>query len=153
MASPAWPAHIQRTLFIPSTYQPLSPAPSQPLPGSMHVDVRILTARKKDAYPIVLIHGDFHHGGVWLNKPDGGAGWAQQLLRDGYTVYIVDLPFAGKSGLPAAGVDKAFKMSAERAMMDMTAPKVFENEKWPERMKHSQWPGVSSFPFSIQSHY
>jgi pimeloyl-ACP methyl ester carboxylesterase len=41
-------------------------------------------------WPLVFIHGNGQSGTNWLNKPDGGSGWATYFLKEGYTIYIID---------------------------------------------------------------
>jgi pimeloyl-ACP methyl ester carboxylesterase len=75
----------------------------------MFVEYQI-PARQTHPYPIVLIHGGGLTGSYWVSTPDGREGWATWLLRQGYAVYVVDLPTAGRSanghpGVPTAEAD------------------------------------------------
>jgi len=48
-------------------------------------------------YPLVLVHGGGGQGTDWLGTPDGRQGWAFDLVRAGYAVYVVDRPGHGRS--------------------------------------------------------
>lgn len=49
-------------------------------------------------YPLVFVHGGCHHGGYWINRPDGEPGWATYFCERGWKTYIVDWPGHGRSG-------------------------------------------------------
>ncbi|KAG8676380.1 hypothetical protein FPOAC2_02476 [Fusarium poae] len=95
----------------------------------------------KKETPIVLIHGQAQTGTNFLNKPDGGRGWASQFISQGYEVYIVDQTFRGRSAWsPAYGVSKPSTYSAEIIERRFTAAQEFN--LWPQAKKHTQWPGT-----------
>ncbi|MER6560590.1 alpha/beta fold hydrolase [Streptomyces sp. NPDC001027] len=48
-------------------------------------------------YPLILVHGGGGQGTDWLGTPDGRQGWAYDLVRAGYAVYVVDRPGHGRS--------------------------------------------------------
>lgn len=88
--------------------------------------------------PIVFIHGQAQTGTNWLNKPDGGRGWASFYTLRGYTVYIVDQTFRGRSPwMPGNGTLATY--SAEIIEKRFTAPQNFN--LWPQAKLHTQWPG------------
>ncbi|KAK6211509.1 hypothetical protein QIS74_10773 [Colletotrichum tabaci] len=91
--------------------------------------------------PIVLIHGQAQTGSNFLNKPDGGRGWASHFVRQGYEVYIVDQTFRGRSAwMPGYGASKPSTYSAEIIQQRFTAVK--EYSLWPQAALHTQWPGT-----------
>ncbi|TDZ36828.1 putative secreted lipase [Colletotrichum spinosum] len=91
--------------------------------------------------PIVLIHGQAQTGTNFLNKPDGGRGWASHFVRQGFEVYIVDQTFRGRSAwMPAYGAAKPSTYSAEIIQQRFTA--VRDYMLWPQAAKHTQWPGA-----------
>ncbi len=51
--------------------------------------------------PVVMLHGAFHTGSVFLTTPDGRAGWAFAFVDRGHDVYIPDWPGHGRSALNA----------------------------------------------------
>ncbi|EEU43680.1 uncharacterized protein NECHADRAFT_45269 [Fusarium vanettenii 77-13-4] len=107
----------------------------------MYVEKLIPTGGVRQRTPIVFIHGQGQTGSNFLNKPDGGRGWASQFINQGYEVYIIDQTFRGRSAwMPAAGAAKPSTYSAEIIEQRFTAGKNFN--LWPQASKHTQWPGT-----------
>jgi hypothetical protein len=114
-------------------------------------------------YPLVFIHGQAQTGTVrqisrilptfiltvalqnWLNKPDGGAGWATYFLKQGYTIYIIDQTERARSAWNPSGNTTQTTYSAEIIEERFTAPEKFN--LWPQAKLHTQWPGVGSQSF------
>jgi hypothetical protein len=80
----------------------------------------------------------------WLNKPDGGAGWATYFLKQGYTVYIIDQTERARSAWDPTGNTTQTTYSAEIIEERFTAPEKYN--LWPQAKLHTQWPGVSLLP-------
>ncbi|KAJ4862953.1 alpha/beta hydrolase family domain-containing protein [Trichoderma breve] len=108
-----------------------------------------MVVRHRD--PVVLIHGDFHHGIVWFTKPDGSPGWAAFFLKRGCRVYVVDLPGSGQSYIPndfdlcSDFMDAEQKMSEKSVENQLTAPErniVGGTAAWPTAGLHNKWPGT-----------
>ncbi|UKZ75328.1 hypothetical protein TrVFT333_003009 [Trichoderma virens FT-333] len=118
--------------------------------AQMHVEcLEPMVVRYRN--PIVLIHGDFHHGLVWFTKPDGNAGWAASFLNRGYRVYVVDLPGSGQSVIPFDFDLCSDFMGCEKYMDEksvenqLTAPErhiVGGTTAWPTAGLHNKWPGT-----------
>lgn len=99
-----------------------------------------VSAQEQRFPPIVLIHGQAQTGTNWLNKPDGGIGWASRFLEEGRNVYIVDQTFRGRSPwFPGAGAATPSTYSAEYIQQRFTAPQDYD--LWPQAGLHTQWPG------------
>ncbi|KAH7353188.1 hypothetical protein B0T11DRAFT_300365, partial [Plectosphaerella cucumerina] len=62
----------------------------------MYVERLVPASGVTQGTPIVFIHGQAQTGSNFLNKPDGGQGWASQFIRQGYELYIVDQTFRGR---------------------------------------------------------
>ncbi|KAL7961941.1 Alpha/Beta hydrolase protein [Trichoderma compactum] len=118
--------------------------------AQMHVEcLEPMVVRHRD--PIVLIHGDFHHGAIWFTKPDGNPGWAANFLKRGCRVYVVDLPGSGQSHIPLDFDLCSDFMNAEQSMSEksvenqLTAPErniVGGTAAWPTAGLHNKWPGT-----------
>ncbi|KAF5546602.1 adenylosuccinate lyase [Fusarium mexicanum] len=90
--------------------------------------------------PIVMIHGMAQTGTNFLNKPDGGVGWASRFIEQGYEVYIVDQTFRGRSAwMPGQGAAKLSTLSAEAVEVAFTDSRT--HMLWPQAVNHTQWPG------------
>ncbi|PGG97472.1 hypothetical protein AJ79_09192 [Helicocarpus griseus UAMH5409] len=91
-------------------------------------------------YPLVFIHGFAQTGTNWLNKPDGGRGWASYFLSEGYEVYIIDQTSRGRSPWLPGSDDTIIKWTSEQAEELLTATEKYN--KWPQAKLHTQWPGT-----------
>jgi len=80
----------------------------------------------------------------WLNKPDGGKGWASWFLDHGYEVYIIDQPHVGRSPWYPQSQFPLLQYPAEIIQERFTAPAKYM--LWPQAVLHTQWPGVSNIP-------
>ncbi|EAW13684.1 alpha/beta hydrolase [Aspergillus clavatus NRRL 1] len=108
------------------------------LTGQMYVERLTPVNGPTKPHPIVLIHGADQTATNWLNKPDGGEGWASYFLSHGYECYLLDLTFRGRSPwLPGTG--NLTKYSTEHLQRYFTAPERYN--LWPQAGKHTQWPG------------
>jgi pimeloyl-ACP methyl ester carboxylesterase len=77
----------------------------------------------------------------WLNKPDGGEGWASYFISQGYACYIVDQTFRGRSAwFPGNGTLSTY--SAEVLQQRFTAAKLYD--LWPQSALHTQWNGTGA---------
>lgn len=100
-----------------------------------------ITPRRDNPSPIVFIHGQGQTGTNFLNKPDGGKSWTSNFLDAGYTLYIVDQTFRGRSAwAPRSGAQTPSTYSAEIIQQRFTAPERYG--LWPQAQLHTQWPGT-----------
>lgn len=84
--------------------------------------------------PLVLVHGGGGQGTDWLGRPDGGPGWADLLVDDGWAVYVVDRPGHGRSP------------SHPRVLGELTEPFSYEDGCWlfapaEQAGRQHAWPG------------
>ncbi|TLD31595.1 hypothetical protein PspLS_02542 [Pyricularia sp. CBS 133598] len=106
----------------------------------MYVEKLLPVQGVKQKHPLVLIHGQAQTGTNFLNKPDGGRGWASLFVREGYEVYVVDQTLRGRSAWqPGHNADKQSTYSAELISKRFTA--VQKYNLWPQAVNHTQWPG------------
>ncbi|EFQ34508.1 hypothetical protein CGRA01v4_13876 [Colletotrichum graminicola] len=107
----------------------------------MYVEKLLPVLGVTQSTPIVLIHGQAQTGSNFLNKPDGGRGWASRFVEQGYEVYIVDQTFRGRSAwMPGYGASEPSTYSAEIIQQRFTA--VQKYNIWPQAVNHTQWPGT-----------
>ncbi|THY24697.1 alpha/beta-hydrolase [Aureobasidium pullulans] len=77
----------------------------------------------------------------FLNKPDGGRGWASLFIMQGFEVYIVDQTSRGRSAWrPDDGAPGLTTSSVEVIQQRFTAPQDYK--LWPQAVNHTQWPGT-----------
>ncbi|KAH8819438.1 Alpha/Beta hydrolase protein [Xylogone sp. PMI_703] len=107
--------------------------------NQMYVE-KLTPEKTSQPYPLVFIHGQAQTGTNWLNKPDGGAGWATYFLNQGYIVYIIDQTERARSAWNPNGGTTQTTYSAEIIEQRFTAPAVFK--LWPQASLHTQWPGT-----------
>ncbi|KAI9893769.1 MAG: hypothetical protein M1814_005985 [Vezdaea aestivalis] len=104
----------------------------------MYVEKLTPTAGVLHPVPIVFIPNQYTTGQMWLNTPDGRTGWASWFLSQGFSVYVVDTIYSGRS---TAGPDGAFlPMTAENVERRYTAMEKFDD--YPQAKLHNQWPGT-----------
>ncbi|KAK4460643.1 putative fusarubin cluster-esterase [Cladorrhinum samala] len=107
----------------------------------MYVEKLVPSAGVTQPYPIVFIHGWLQSATNFLDKPDGGRGWASLFLKQGYEVYLADQPMRGRS--PWRENDGVvLTLSAESTMRYFTA--ISSHNLWPQAALHTQWPGNGS---------
>src|SRR5712672_4536552 len=96
---------VARTVFFYAGGKYVGPAGKEAMDGAEYVEVMV-PKKIRHPYPIVIFHGNGQTGTDWLQTPDGRAGWAYYLVKQGYVVYMVDYPGRGRSAyVPLPGPD------------------------------------------------
>ena len=116
----------------------------QVMSGQMYVR-ELAPAEVTRPYPVVMIHGMGQTGTNFEATPDGREGWAQDFVRAGYAVYVVDQPARGRSAYhpdvdgptPRGAIGNAHGM-AQR----FTRPGA--HGTFGRAHRHTQWPGGGS---------
>ncbi|RGP80524.1 fusarubin cluster-esterase [Fusarium longipes] len=108
--------------------------------GQMYVEKLVPAKGPTKETPIVMIHGVAQTGTNFLNKPDGGRGWASLFIDQGYELYIVDQTFRGRSAWLPSGTQQPIILSAEAIEAAFTNSK--DHMLWPQAVNHTQWPGA-----------
>src|SRR3954465_3884146 len=106
--------------------------------GQMYVDVRI-PAKQTQPYPIIMVHGGTRSATTFFGTPDGREGWAQNFVRQGYAVYVVDQPGRGRSPYQAELYGPAELVDRENSQRRYVAQEKYK--LWPQAHLHTQWPG------------
>ena len=110
-----------------------------PTIGQMYVEFMV-PAQRLHPYPIVMVHGGDQTGTNFTGTPDGREGWAQDFVRRGYAVYVVDQVARGRSphSSQAHGATKPFGLNfIEQRFIGSERFK-----QWPQAHLHTQWPGT-----------
>nr|KMM72649.1 hypothetical protein CPAG_08943 [Coccidioides posadasii RMSCC 3488] len=132
--------HTRRYFYVGGRYEDNGKG-EHVFKDQMYVEHLSPTGGVRRQYPIVFLHGHGQTGTVqqnWLNKPDGGRGWASYFLEQGYECYIVDQTFRGRSPwIPGNGTMDI--LSAERLQDYFTATR--RHNLWPQAKLHTKWPG------------
>lgn len=82
------------------------------------------------------------HAQNYLNTPDGREGWASYFLKQGYTVYITDVPQRGRSPWIPVGEGTTESVPVEYVQKYFTTSEKFALTEWPQASLATQWPGT-----------
>jgi pimeloyl-ACP methyl ester carboxylesterase len=103
----------------------------------------MIPAEQRCPYPVIMVHGGTMSGTNYTGTPDGREGWAQDFVRAGYAVYVVDQVGKGRSSYyPSVYGPKA------PTEMNNSQRRYIAQEKhklWPQAHLHTQWPGDGTF--------
>ena len=98
--------------------------------------------------PLVLVHGGSCTGASWESTPDGREGFQTIFVRRGYSVYTVDAPRGGRSGLPSFTGDFG-KLDDEHQIIPPTTTRAGRELAWSRWRFGPRYPEVfadQSFP-------
>ena len=109
--------------------------------GQLYVEFQI-PSRQTHRWPIVMIHGGGQTGTNFTGTPDGGEGWSQFFLRQGYAVYVVDQPGRGRAAYEAERYGPMTRLDLENIQRRFVAPERYN--LWPQAHLHTQWPGAGA---------
>jgi pimeloyl-ACP methyl ester carboxylesterase len=112
--------------------------PGSPTVGHMYVEFQV-PQPLAHPYPVIMIHGGNQTGTNFTGTPDGREGWAQNLLRRGYAVYVVDQVARGRAAQWSAIHGPVGAANLGRLEQRFVAPERFN--LWPQARLHTQWPG------------
>ncbi len=106
--------------------------------GQMYVQFQV-PQKRTHKYPVVMWHGGGQTGTNFLMTPDGRPGWADDFLRAGYAVYVVDQPGRARSGYFTDAYGPTRRPNAKAMSERFTAPEL--EKLYPQAAMHKQWPG------------
>src|SRR5262245_13033778 len=96
--------------------------------GQAYVEYFIPQKKRANAIPVVMTHSAIS-GVVFQTKGDGGEGWVQFFVRQGFPVYVIDPPGVGRAGFD---VDRANVAATGRGPLLATNPLARGgSENWP----------------------
>jgi pimeloyl-ACP methyl ester carboxylesterase len=112
---------------------------NQVMSGQAYAEYQI-PFKGRHAVPIVFVPGGGGSGAAWSGTPDGREGWSQFFLRQGYTVYVVDLPGGGRSPYIAGAYGPLIQFNnIQGAQERFTLSERYD--LWPQAHLHTQWLG------------
>ncbi len=99
----------------------------------------MIPAKQTHPYPVIMIHGGTMTGTNYTGTPDGREGWAQNFVRAGYAVYVVDQVGKGRS----AYYPDLYGPNDQTDMSNNQGRYVAQEKynSWPQAHLHTQWPG------------
>jgi pimeloyl-ACP methyl ester carboxylesterase len=131
---------------------------NETMDGAMYVETWV-PKNIRHPYPIVFIVESVGQGAYEvMQTPDGRPGWAYDFVNQGYTVYMMDYPFRGRSPY-IPGVDGTVTPQRSASLMEevwtggrspasewskeqhIREGRVQELADWPQWKKQTQWPG------------
>ena len=83
------------------------PAPNQITIGQMYVQFEIPQTKKRNAPPVIMVHGSTHTAACLESTPDGREGWYPYFVRKGISTYLVDQAGRGRSGFDESVLHEA----------------------------------------------
>ena len=119
--------------IVPAANQ--QPSPNQITIGQMYVQFEIPVNKKRNAPPIIMVHGSSHTAVCLESTPDGREGWYPYFVRKGISTYLVDQAGRGRSGFDESIVHEAAAMlkngdiQAGTALMP-TFGRISDNGAW-----------------------
>ena len=86
------------------------PRPDQIIIGQMYVQFEIPVNKKRNAPPVIMVHGSSHTAVCLESTPDGREGWYPYFVRKGISTYLVDQAGRGRSGFDESVIHEATAM-------------------------------------------
>lgn len=99
--------------------------------GQMYVEV-FEPAEVTKPYPLVFLHGNYQTGLNWMGTVNGGDGWVDYFLGQGYIAYVCDMPTRGRASYPGEEGLKTRNVTAERALSSFAGVGNEKQHQWPE---------------------
>jgi len=94
--------------IVPAANQ--QPSPDQIMIGQMYVQFEIPVNKKRNAPPVIMVHGSSHTAVCLESTPDGREGWYPYFVRKGISTYLVDQAGRGRSGFDESVIHEALAM-------------------------------------------
>jgi hypothetical protein len=122
------------------------PAPNQITIGQMYVQFQIPATKKRNAPPVIMVHGSTHTAACLESTPDGREGWYPYFVRKGISTYVVDQAGRGRSGFDESVLHEAAALirggdTAKGLAMIPSFGRITDNGAWTAWFGHLIPPG------------
>jgi hypothetical protein len=123
-----------------------APTPNQIMIGQMYVQFEIPVTKKRNAPPVIMVHGSSHTAACLESTPDGREGWYPYFVRKGISTYLVDQAGRGRSGFDESVINEAEALAkggdaAKAAAMIPALARITDNGAWTAWFGHLMPPG------------
>jgi hypothetical protein len=123
-----------------------APTPNQIMIGQMYVQFEIPVTKKRNAAPVIMVHGSSHTAACLESTPDGREGWYPYFVRKGISTYLVDQAGRGRSGFDESVINEAAATvkggdAAKGAAMIPALARITDNGAWTAWFGHLLPPG------------
>src|SRR5438046_5382551 len=131
-----------------------SPVPNQITIGQMYVQFEIPATKKRNAPPVIMVHGSTHTAACLESTPDGREGWAPYFVRNGVSTYIVDQAGRGRSGFDESVIHEGAAMVRNGDVANGSAKlpafgRITDNGAWTAWFVHITPPGPNILPGTL----
>lgn len=123
-----------------------APSPNQIVIGQMYVQFEIPVNKKRNAPPVIMVHGSSHTAACLESTPDGREGWYPYFVRKGISTYLVDQAGRGRSGFDESVLNEAAAMirggdTAKGQALIPPLARISDNGAWTAWFGHLMPPG------------
>jgi len=134
-----------------------APAPNQIMIGQMYVQFEIPVNKKRNAPPVIMVHGSSHTAACLESTPDGREGWYPYFVRKGISTYLVDQAGRGRSGFDESVLNEAAATiargdTAKGAAMIPAFARISDNGAWTNWFGHLVPPGSTILTGTLIQH-
>jgi hypothetical protein len=133
------------------------PAPNQIMIGQMYVQFEIPQTKKRNAPPVIMVHGSSHTAACLESTPDGREGWYPYFVRKGISTYLVDQAGRGRSGFDESVLNEAAATikngdTAKGLAMIPPVARITDNGAWTAWFGHLVPPGSTILTGTLIPH-
>jgi len=134
-----------------------APAPNQIMIGQMYVQFEIPVTKKRNAPPVIMVHGSSHTAACLESTPDGREGWYPYFVRKGISTYLVDQAGRGRSGFDESVINEAAAIirdgdTARGLSMVPAVARITDNGAWTNWFGHLIPPGSTILTGKLIQH-
>jgi len=134
-----------------------APTPNQIMIGQMYVQFEIPLTKKRNAAPVIMVHGSSHTAACLESTPDGREGWYPYFVRKGISTYLVDQAGRGRSGFDESVINEAAATirngdAAKGLAMVPAVARITDNGAWTAWFGHLIPPGSTILTGKLIQH-